>query len=355
MTSGDDGASEPAYRKDRRRFAAREETRRLRPFLSGSDAAIPSRRTALTLMAALPLAASPVAALAQTETAPPAPDTLRLFRNLLTRMGVAVALNGGPARTFIIDTGAERSAVSRELAQTLGLPSGPDVMVHGVTAAEATPTVRVEAVEVGRRRFPGLEMPVFPRQALGADGLLGLDLLSRFRLVLDVQAGRALLARPGEGVSVGEAGEIGARRQADVVVSGRRGPSGQLILTRVVVDGVKTSAFIDSGAQYSIGNLALMRAARIAPATDPHRPTRMEGIVGGAVAVQSGDARDLKIAGRALGPTPLLFADLHAFHILNLMDEPALLLGGDVLTRFSHVILDYGRGRVAFGGLLRRS
>ena len=241
MTSGDDGASEPAYRKDRRRFAAREETRRLRPFLSGSDAAIPSRRTALTLMAALPLAASPVAALAQTETAPPAPDTLRLFRNLLTRMGVAVALNGGPARTFIIDTGAERSAVSRELAQTLGLPSGPDVMVHGVTAAEATPTVRVEAVEVGRRRFPGLEMPVFPRQALGADGLLGLDLLSRFRLVLDVRAGRALLARPGEGVSVGEAGEIGARRQADVVVSGRRGPSGQLILTRVVVDGVKTT------------------------------------------------------------------------------------------------------------------
>ena len=53
---------------------------------------------------------------------------------------------------------------------------------------------------------------------------------------------------------------------------------------RVVVDGVKTSAFIDSGAQYSIGNLALMRAARIAPATDPDRPTRMEGIVGGAVA-----------------------------------------------------------------------
>ena len=81
----------------------------------------------------------------------------------------------------------------------------------------------------------------------------------------------------------------------------------------------------------------------------------MEGIVGGAVAVQTGGARDLKIAGRALGPTPLLFADLHAFHILNLMDEPALLLGGDVLTRFSHVILDYGRGRVAFGSLLRRS
>lgn len=336
----------------------------MRPSLIGSGsgwrAAIPSRRDALALTAALPLGAwfltaSPAAAQTQAEATTPAPETLRLFRNLLTRMGVGVRLNGGPERTFIIDTGAERSAVSRELALALGLPPGPDVMVHGVTAAEATPTVHVEAVEVGRRRFPALELPVFPRQALGADGLLGLDLLSRFRLVLDVQARRALLTRPGEGVSVGGAGEIGARRQADLVVSGRRGPSGQLILGRLVVDGVETSAFIDSGAQYSIGNLALMRAARIAPETDPGRPTRMEGIVGGAVSVQTGGVRDLKIAGRTLGPTPLLFADLHAFHLLNLIEEPALLLGGDLLTRFSHVILDYGRGRVAFGGLLRRA
>ncbi|MDQ1154843.1 retropepsin-like aspartic protease [Brevundimonas sp. SORGH_AS_0993] len=253
----------------------------MRPSLIGSGsgwrAAIPSRRDALALTAALPLGAwfltaSPAAAQTQAEATTPAPETLRLFRNLLTRMGVGVRLNGGPERTFIIDTGAERSAVSRELALALGLPPGPDVMVHGVTAAEATPTVHVEAVEVGRRRFPALELPVFPRQALGADGLLGLDLLSRFRLVLDVQARRALLTRPGEGVSVGGAGEIGARRQADLVVSGRRGPSGQLILGRLVVDGVETSAFIDSGAQYSIGNLALMRAARIAPETDPGPP-----------------------------------------------------------------------------------
>lgn len=325
------------------------------PPVSRSGAGLLSRRDALVLTAALPLAASPVAALAQSETPAAAPDTIQLFRNLLTRMGVGVRLNGGPARTFVIDTGAERSAVSRELAQTLGLPPGPDVMVHGVTAAEATPTVLVSAVEVGRRRFPGLELPVFPRQALGADGLLGLDLLSRFRLVLDVQDRRALLTRPGEGVSVGGAGEIGARRQTDLIVSGRRGPSGQLILGRLSVDGVETRAFIDSGAQYSIGNLALMRAARIPPVTDPGRPTRMEGIVGGAVSVQTGQARDLKIAGRSLGPTPLLFADLHAFSILNLMEEPALLLGGDLLTRFDHVILDYGRGRVAFGGLLRRA
>ena len=33
----------------------------------------------------------------------------------------------------------------------------------------------------------------------------------------------------------------------------------------------------------------------------------------------------------------------------------ALLLGADILTRFSRITLDYGQSRIAFGGLLRRS
>jgi aerobic C4-dicarboxylate transport protein len=32
----------------------------------------------------------------------------------------------------------------------------------------------------------------------------------------------------------------------------------------------------------------------------------------------------------------------------------ALLLGADILSRFSRITLDYGRSRVAFGGVLRR-
>ena len=52
-------------------------------------------------------------------------------------------------------------------------------------------------------------------------------------------------------------------------------------------------------------------------------------------------------------PTPLLFADLHAFEVLELVERPALLIGADLLYRFREVTLDFGRSRMAFRGLRR--
>lgn len=306
-----------------------------------------SRRDALSLLAAFPFLSA--------QTAPVQDDQVRLLQNLLTRMGVGVRLNGGPPQVFVIDTGAERSAVSAELAQALTLPPGRSVVVHGITAAEVTPTVEVAQIEIGRRRFADLVLPVFPRAALGADGLLGLDLLSRFRLMLDVNARQVALSPSGSTSITLTTGADGTRlRQQDIVVAGHRGRFGQLILTRIDVAGVEVAAFIDSGAQYSIGNLALMRAAAIDQTTDLSRPVRMVGIVGGAVTALSGTAPAMRVAGRSLGPTPLLFADLHVFRVMDLIDQPALLLGADILSRFSRITLDYGRSRVAFGGVLRR-
>ena len=44
----------------------------------------------------------------------------------------------------------------------------------------------------------------------------------------------------------------------------------------------------------------------------------------------------------------MAFADLHTFHLWNMIDKPALLLGVDVLSRFETVSLDFGRGEVRF-------
>lgn len=308
-----------------------------------------SRRDALGLLAVTPL-------LLAAQEQPPPSEEVRLLENLLTRMGVDVRLDDDRPRLFFIDTGAEASAVSVELAQSLGLPPGPSVTVHGVTAAEVTPTVRIARIEIGRQQFTDLTLPVFPRSLLGADGLLGLDLLSRFRLTLDMSARRVTLSPPGsrDALIIRDPQASYSLRQREVVVTGHRGQSGQLILTRVEADGIDVSAFIDSGAQYSIGNLALMRAANVSQTNDMARMVRLIGIVGGGVTAQTGTVRSLKVAGRELGVTPLLFADLHAFRIMDLIERPALLLGADVLTRFSRISLDYGRSRVTFGGLLRR-
>ena len=49
----------------------------------------------------------------------------------------------------------------------------------------------------------------------------------------------------------------------------------------------------------------------------------------------------------------MLFADLHAFEVLELVGRPALLIGADLLYRFREVTLDFGRSRMAFRGLRR--
>lgn len=312
---------------------------------------------ALSLLAQTGLVlAAPAWAQDSTRQTPPAsPDAeARLLANLLTRIGVEVDLDGRKA-LFVIDTGAERSAISDRLAQALDLPPGPPVLVHGITTAQMTPTVRLPHLAFSERRFADLVLPVFPYGLLGADGLLGLDVLSRFRLTLDLRRRRVMIAASGvdvvrRGLSFGgRASRVGLD-----ITDVRSGRFSQLILTQVAADGVPAVAFIDSGAQYSIGNRALMRAldSRLGRVERPL--VRVYGVIGQSLLVRSGELADLRLARRALGPTPLLFGDLHAFRILNLIDRPALLLGADVLTRFSQVTLDYGRGRIALGGLARR-
>lgn len=283
---------------------------------------------------------------------PPAPEA-RLLENLLTRMGVYVQL-GEREALFVIDTGAERSAISDRLAQALDLAPGPPVLVHGITAAEMVPTVRVPHLAFSDRRFVDLVLPVFPYGLLAADGLLGLDVLSRFRLTLDLRRRRVMLAASGPDVLARGIAFGRASRVREDISRTRSGRFSQLILTHVMADGVETVAFVDSGAQYSIGNAALMAAldARLGRVERPQ--VRVYGVIGQSLLVRSGGVSSLRLARRELGPTPLLFGDLHAFRVLELIERPALLLGADVLTRFSRVTLDYGRGQIAFDGLIRR-
>lgn len=287
---------------------------------------------------------------APTPDAPP-PDALSLSANLLTRMAAAVRLNGRSARLFVLDTGAERTSIARDLAEALGLPAGPNVVVHGITSAQETPTAVVGRVTFGRRRFNNVVMPVFERSLLAADGLLGLDILSQFRLSMNLADRTVSLTPSGPAFYAGGSASViptrlpgGARARLD--------SSGQLILTNAVADGVPVQSFVDSGGQYSIGNTALLRAIGGQVGS---RPIPLYGVTGQTIDAYAGRLNTLRIGRHELGATPLLFADLHAFNTLGLGDQPALLIGADVLYRFRRVELDYGARRMGFGGLQPRT
>ena len=75
-----------------------------------------------------------------------------------------------------------------------------DLYLSAITAAEVVQTVELPQLDFSGRRFAHLTPPVFPYDLLGADGLLGLDVLSRFRLTLELRQRRVMMAPSGSDV-----------------------------------------------------------------------------------------------------------------------------------------------------------
>jgi len=306
---------------------------------------------------------APARVLAQTEVVPSVgtdltdPETAEaaLLANIFTRMSVKTTINGTDSHDFVLDTGAGRTVISQELATTLNLPPGPQIMVHGVTSAQRTPTVKIARLGFGGRRFNDVYAAVFPGEMLAADGLLGLDVLSRFELSFDMVRRTMILRPSGPDITrFGRALGTSSRIRRGECGRTRTGRFGQLILLNARADGVPVECFVDSGAQYSIGNMALFRALGGRGGQTIQRSlTRVYGVTGQILMAEPGGVQTLEINRQRLGPRPLLFADLHAFGALDMIEEPALLLGADILYRFRNVSLDFGRSRMAFTGLRR--
>lgn len=290
------------------------------------------------------------------DQAPVDAEPIRLLSNLFTRVGAAVFVGGRGPFTFVIDTGAGKTSIADTVADQLDLPAAAPVMVHGITEATVTRSVAVNRLQISGLGFRDLNCPVFPRNQLGADGLIGLDVLGRFKLRFNVVRRSASLTIRGISIAMGGDVATGSRLRRDGLRS-VRGRFGQMILTQVHVDGQSTAAFVDSGAQYSIGNQALRRAisARDRGGGRLSRAVPLYGVTGQSLSADLVRVDDLRLGATRLGSTPLLFADLHCFETMEMADRPALLIGADLLGRFREVTLDFPGNTVTFDGLRRQS
>jgi predicted aspartyl protease len=248
------------------------------------------------------------------------------------RIVVPVMLNGrGPYR-FLLDTGANRSAISPQLAAELDLPAGAPVRLRGVTGSAVAGTARVERLEAGAVRLAGTDLavvapPVFAR----AEGILGVDGLAGKRVDIDFAADR---------VAITESNRRDAAPGFFVIPARRR--FGQLLVAEGRVANVGVRAVIDTGAERSLGNLALQRRL-IRRARS--RTERVEAQVYGATEeLQSGQLLQvppISIGELELTNLAVTFGDLHVFEVWDLQRTPALVVGMDLLGTVSRLVIDY--------------
>ncbi len=258
-------------------------------------------------------------------------------RKVETRLSVEVRVNGRGPYQFVVDSGADTSVVGLRIARELQLPLGSPVVLNNMTDRNIVDRVKVDELTLGSTAIRDLELPALREQDLGGAGMIGIDALVRQRLMMDFE--KRL-------IKVEEATKPVKSMPGDIVVVAQL-RRGQLILTKVRAAGVSLDAVIDTGSQVTIGNLAL-RDKLVRRRRDKLQTISATGVTGKILDLQLAQIPELRLGPVTLRNVPIAFADVPPFKVFGLSDQPALLLGTDLLETFRRVSLDFRARKVRF-------
>lgn len=255
------------------------------------------------------------------------------FRNeYYDRMTVPVSVQGtGPYR-FLVDTGADRTAVSRDIVNRLGLVAGAAASLHSIAGVSTVATATVTDLRLTKRAVRVVDAPVLERSDMGADGILGVDSLRSQRIVFDFE---------GQTMSIVPSAARDFSNDADTIVIQASRRNGRLVVTEAYIDGHPVVVVLDTGAQVSVGNEALRRQLRGRKAPQDAQTVELQSVTGDTLSGEYAFVRELKMGGITLGNLAVVFADAHTFKQLKLNDRPALLLGMNAMRAFKKVSIDF--------------
>lgn len=255
-------------------------------------------------------------------------------RDEIGRIWAPVYINGrGPFR-LVLDTGASHSAITRIVALVLGIPtdSGHPVLLSGVTGSTKVSTIQADSLSVGDLSVASTLLPILPDAFGGAEGVLGYEGLSDKRIFIDFRHDMLTIT-----YSRGEKSPKG------FFTIPFRSVGGQLVVIDAIVGHVRTKAIVDTGGQTTIANMAL-HDALARRATQPRG--RPDEIIGVSLAAEKGviiNTPDIELGEIKIRDSGITYADLAIFKQWKLLNEPAILIGMDVLGLLDTLIIDYKR------------
>lgn len=283
----------------------------------------------------------------RSETAPdldpfaPAGQPIRLGRDESALMTMPVEIIGGGTYDFVIDTGSQRTIIATELAQKLALPSLPPVQIISMAGRATVAAVTLGGLRYGDYLVERIAALSIAQNDLGSAGLIGLDGLRDKRLTLDFKARR---------MDVGASRRVRPRQESDpdTIVVEAKSRFGQLILVDSRIDGKRVNVILDTGAEISVGNMALFGKLKTKRLIIPPVPTTLTSVTGVEVPALFTIVRSISIGAVKLENVPMVFLDAAPFAELDLADTPAMLLGMRMLRMFDQVAIDFGSRHVDF-------
>jgi predicted aspartyl protease len=257
-------------------------------------------------------------------------------RDRIGRIWAPVLINGqGPFR-LVLDTGASHSALTPRLAEAIGISvdNASMVTLRGATGSASVPMVPVRTLEYGDLLLEPRRLPVIPDALGGAEGVLGMDGLANKRIHIDFRRDSITIMR--------SKNQRAGGGYATIPVKFLRG---RLLVVEAWIGGVAVKAIIDTGGQATLGNEAL-RTALAERRRRQEQAAVPDNVTGATLDIQVGNRVETPALalGEILVRNPAMtFADFAIFEHWKMTEEPAMLIGMDVLGLLDTLIIDYRR------------
>lgn len=264
-------------------------------------------------------------------------DSLAFDSDATQRMTVPVRLGGAGPYNFLVDTGSERTVISRQLANRLGLQPGRSARLHSIVGAGSVSTAIIPRLLLSKRQVGAIEAPMLEASNMGADGMLGVDSLKSQSVLFDFKA---------QTMSITPASNRAESLGDGTIVVKARNRNGRLILTNATADAKRVTVVLDTGSQVTIGNPALRRRLLGRKMLGPSHAVTIQSVTGDTIAGDYMILKELQIGGVSMSNLAVVFADAHTFKQLGLDKKPALLLGMNAMRAFDRMSIDFANKRL---------
>jgi hypothetical protein len=242
-----------------------------------------------------------------------------------------VMLNGqGPFR-FLVDTGSTTTVIAQRIADRLAAPILGLAIVNGTTGTAMTPMARVDLLEAGVVKREAIKLAVLPDYGLAReDGILGADVFAGRKLVFNISNRSVRIEPSRRGERTAPEPNLKIRNGLLAEIDGR-------------VGYVNTRLMLDTGAQHCIANMPLSNALRkVHPRLERVDNVKVVGVTGHVILGQFIALPKVDAKAFAVKDAGAVAADAPIFKVWGLEEEPALIVGVNLLSRLSMFSIDYG-------------
>jgi predicted aspartyl protease len=264
-------------------------------------------------------------------------DLLAFGSDATNRMTVPVRLGGAGPYNFLVDTGSERTVISRELANRLGLQPGRTARLHSIVGAGSVNTAIIPRLSLSKRQVGSIEAPLLEASNMGADGMLGVDSLKSQKVLFDFKANT---------MSISPASSRAESLGDGTIVVKAQNRRGRLILTDATADAKPLTVVLDTGSQVTIGNAALRQRLLGRKMLGPAQTVTVQSVTGHTIVGDYMILKELEIGGVTMSNLAIIFADAHTFRQLGLDKKPALLLGMNAMRAFDRMSIDFANKKL---------